>query len=263
MIAPWITTDDLVDQDFVTAHPELAQDAVAAASFVLFALSGRKYGGVRTVTEEYCQVGLDHFGLSTYYGPTGHPPLPGPGGYAIIYPELQYGIITNQIGGWCNTCGCTHLLRLRGAPVLSVKAVSVGSNDLDPSDYGLYDYSFIASPHACWRTCDDMTVTYTYGAPPPALGRMAAKAMADQFVLALEGSEECTLPERVTQISRQGMAITLLDPQDFLDKGRTGVYAADLFITTVNPDGARLRPRVFSPDIPRGRSVRRTTPTIP
>jgi hypothetical protein len=99
-------------------------------------------------------------------------------------------------------------------------------------------------------------VTYTYGTGPPALGRIAAKALADQYILAMSNSDECMLPQRVTQISRQGMSWTLLDPQDFLDKGRTGIYQVDLFLTTVNPDGARLRSRVFSPDIPRGKAVR-------
>jgi hypothetical protein len=178
-----------------------------------------------------------------------------------MYPELRYGVITNRVGGQCSSCGCTHLLRLRGAPVLEVTAVRVGGGDLDPAAYAIYDYSFIAAPNACWNTCDDVTVTYRYGAPPPALGRIAAKALADQYLLAMAGDEECALPQRITSISRQGMSWTLLDPQEFLDKGRTGIYQVDLFLATVNPDGARLRSRVFSPDIPRARSVRRTAPT--
>jgi hypothetical protein len=245
MVAPWITTDQLVDPDSL-----YAQDAVDSASFVLFMLSGRKYGGVRTVTEEYCQVGLSEIGLR-------YPTLPGPSGYPAIYPELDHGAIINRFGGCCSNCGCAHLLRLRGGPVLSVDYIAVGSRVLDSSDYAVYDYSYIAAPNRCWNTCDDVTVTYTYGAPPPALGRIAAKALADQYILAMSNDEECMLPQRVTQISRQGMSWTLLDPQDFLDKGRTGIYQVDLFLTTVNPDGARLRARVFSPDIPRGKAVRR------
>jgi hypothetical protein len=34
---------------------------------------------------------------------------------------------------------------------------------------------------------------------------------------------------------------------------RTGVYAVDLFLKSVNPDGARRRSKVFSPDVPRAR----------
>ena len=56
------------------------------------------------------------------------------------------------------------------------------------------------------------------------------------------------------------MSWTLLDPQDFLDKGRTGIYQVDLFLRTVNPDGARLRARVFSPDIPRGKTYAQRAP---
>jgi hypothetical protein len=253
MVADWITADKLITPD--SPH---AADAIESASFVLFFLSGRKYGGVRETTEEYCQVGLDQIGLSTYYGADGRPPLPGPSGYAVMYPELRHGVITNRIGGMCSTCGCTHLLRLRGAPVLEVTSVKVGGGEaVSPSAYAIYDHSFIASPNECWSTCDDVEVTYRYGTPPPALGRMAAKALADQYLLAMEGSDECELPQRVTQISRQGVSWTLLDPQEFLKEGRTGIYQVDLFLAVVNPDGARLRPRVFSPDIPRARTVRR------
>jgi hypothetical protein len=34
---------------------------------------------------------------------------------------------------------------------------------------------------------------------------------------------------------------------------RTGVYAVDLFLKSVNPDGAKRRSKVFSPDVPRAR----------
>jgi hypothetical protein len=49
----------------------------------------------------------------------------------------------------------------------------------------------------------------------------------------------------------------LLDSQDFIEEMRTGLYAVDLFLKTVNPDKARAKSRVFSPDIPR---ARRTNP---
>lgn len=251
MVAAWITTDQLSDPTSVHA-----EDAIAASSFVLFHLSGRKYGGVRTTTESYCQIGLDEIGFSTYYGPYGQP-LPGPSGYPAAYPELRNGVITNRACGFCSDCGCTHLLKLRGAPVIEVTAVRVGGSDLDPSAYVVYDHSFIAAPNKCWATCDDIEVRYSYGTGPPPLGQIAAAALADQYILAMADDDECALPQRVTQISRQGMSWTLLDPQDFLDKGRTGIYQVDLFLATVNPDGARLRARVFSPDIPHGRTVRR------
>ena len=87
-------------------------------------------------------------------------------------------------------------------------------------------------------------------------GRIAAKALADQYLLAMTGSEDCELPQRVTQVSRQGMSWTLLDPQDFLEKGRTGIYQVDLFLTRGQPEWCILRARVFSPDITRGKTKR-------
>jgi hypothetical protein len=42
---------------------------------------------------------------------------------------------------------------------------------------------------------------------------------------------------------------------------RTGVYAVDLFLKSVNPDGAKRRSKVFSPDVPRAR--RYTPKTVP
>jgi hypothetical protein len=255
MIAPWISTEALLDP----VSP-FAEDAVEAASHVLFMLSGRKYGGVRQTTEEYCQIGLNQFGAG--YGHANRAMLPGAHGYPMAYPELEHGVITNRIWGECNNCGCAHLLRLRGGPVLSVEAVYREGSPIDLADVVICDYSHIAVlPGRCWGTCGDLVVTYTYGAPPPALGRMAAVALADQYLLAMSGSDDCMLPQRVTQISRQGTSWTLLDPQDFLDKGRTGVYQVDLFLTAVNPDGARLRSRVFSPDTKRAKTPRAAVPT--
>jgi tetrahydromethanopterin S-methyltransferase subunit B len=49
------------------------------------------------------------------------------------------------------------------------------------------------------------------------------------------------------------VSYTLLDSQDFIDDMRTGIYAVDLFLKSVNPDKARAKARVFTPDIPRAR----------
>ena len=246
MVVSWISVDDL--EDPTSPH---AAEAVSAASFVLFNLSGRKYSGVHTTTEVYCQIGLD--GQGHVYPSTLNPG----GGGARVYPTLWDGQIINQIGGSCGTCGCPHLIRLRGTPVLSVQALSVGARSFADDEITVYDYSYIAAGSGrCWSSCDDVTVTYTYGSPPPSMGKIAARAMANQYVWAMADDDRCALPQRVTQVSRQGMSWTLLDPQTFLSEGLTGIYQVDLFLRTVNPDKARMRARVFSPDIPRARTPR-------
>jgi hypothetical protein len=250
MVAAWIGIDELAD---ATVDPAVAQDAIDAASFVLFHLSGRKYGGVRTVRETYCQDGLDL--SSTAYG-VNRNLLPGSSGYPAL-PVLEHGVITNRFGGPCGSCGCAHLIRLRGGPVLSVQEVWNGDTQLPLSKVAIYDYRYLmAGTNQCWQTCGELEVTYTYGAPPPVMGKLAARALANEYVLAVTGDEECALPQRITSISRQGETWTLLDPQDFLEKGKTGIYQVDLFLATANPDGARLRSRVFSPDMHRGKSYR-------
>jgi hypothetical protein len=91
---------------------------------------------------------------------------------------------------------------------------------------------------------------------------MAARTLAMEFAKLWAGDDDCMLPQRITSISRQGVSYTLLDSQDFIDDVRTGVYAIDLFLKTVNPDKARAKSRVFSPDVPRARRQQPKAPTL-
>jgi hypothetical protein len=85
------------------------------------------------------------------------------------------------------------------------------------------------------------------------MGKMAARTLAIEFAKLFNGDDTCALPQRVTSISRQGVSYTLLDSQDFIDEMRTGLYAVDLFLKSVNPDKAKAKARVFSTDVPRAR----------
>lgn len=258
--APWITADDLKLPVGMLDDDPIVVDAIEGASWVLWMLSARKYGGVRQVTELYCQVGLDQLGSTVLPTTLRQSMLSGSG--LQFYPMLREGVLTNEVFGACSTCGCEHTIRLRGGPVRSIQQLWDGETEVDLSNVAIYDYSYITAPYKCWCTCNDLEVTYRYGTNPPAMGRIAARDLATQYLLAMAGDDECALPQRVTQISRQGVSWTLLDPQDFLDSGRTGLYTVDLFLRTANPDRAKLRSRVFSPDLHRGRSYRlaRTDP---
>jgi hypothetical protein len=235
MIGAWTTVDRLYDPD-----AEDAKDAVQSASYILWALTGRKYSGVHQVTETYCQD-------SRRYG-------------AEVVPALLHGDVYNT----CGTCGgCGHILRLRGAPVLNVLSVAAMDAPVALSSIEVVDdIGIAAATGTCWGGCGDVTVTYQYGSLPPAAGVAAATELANQLLWSKTDDDRCALPARVTSVSRQGMSWTLLDPQDFLAEGRTGIYQVDLFIKAVNPDGARKRPRVFSPDIARGRSRRSAATTV-
>jgi hypothetical protein len=89
----------------------------------------------------------------------------------------------------------------------------------------------------------------------PASGRAAARILANELVKLYANDDTCALPQRVTSIVRQGVTYTVLDQQSFIDELKTGIYAIDLFLRAVNPDKARARSRVFSPDTPRARRI--------
>jgi hypothetical protein len=205
----------------------------------MWALSGRRFGGVKTVTERYeC------------------PPISESESSFIATPHLRGGEVYNFPRG----CGCSfngvdhNHLRLRGRPILSIAEVKLGSRVLSPSDYWIENRSLLGT-----TACDlcDAEITYTYGSRPPVAGERAARYLANQLVHSWSGDGECELPERVTSVSRQGVSYQLLDNQSFLDDARTGIYMVDLFLKAVNPDKARKPARVFSPDVPRGRRLMR------
>jgi hypothetical protein len=102
-----------------------------------------------------------------------------------------------------------------------------------------------------WNLCDDSTsVVYTFGEPPGEAGVQAAVELAIQMVLYQRGDGECQLPQRLQSVTRQGISMAVLDPQEFLADGRTGMYMIDLFLAAVNPKSRGQRARVWSPDIP-------------
>ena len=235
----WVVPEELEE---ASASP-YAYEACKAASYVLWAFSGRRYSGTRTVTERYecpCRSGM---GVAPYMDGTGE-----------IYNRVGglYGGSESVSGG----CGCSgtvggrHVrLRLRGAPVRSVEQVKKGDTVLDSSQYKVVNSSQLQLQGAGVDVCG-LEVTYTYGVTVPVAGRRAARKLASELVAGWSG-DECQLPDRVTSVSRQGFSFTVIDPQDFLDEGRTGIYEVDLFLRAANPDKARKPVRVFSPDLPK------------
>lgn len=216
----WVDPDDLDQRD-----PEAAVDAAKTASYILWNLSGRKFSGPRIVTERYSTINSE----------------------TLAQPELIAGRVVNAPSDRAR-------LRLRGLPVHEVKSVRTADGTIvNPDDYYLVEHSTLIFPT---RYLDDtLEVTYFYGSVPPTAGRRAARHLAEQLLLAWRGSDDCTLPARVTSISREGVSFTLLDSQDFLADLRTGLYTVDLFLKTVNSAGARAPAKVFSPDLPRAERV--------
>lgn len=246
----WVNVEELGTY----GESQYAYDACKTASYLLWGMSGRKYSGTTTVTEKY---------VSSY------DPYLRLGASAKNYqPVLVNGHVENVRSDGFGRFGeydflgdgtsSRSRLRLRGRKVVKIHNMrDQFGKIISPSKYYLSEHStIIANPGANWSP-SNVEVTYTYGTPPPTAGKAAARILAIELVKLYEGDDSCALPQRVTSISRQGVSYTLLDSQDFIDELRTGIYAIDLFLKTANPDRARARARVFSPDVSK---ARRTTP---
>ena len=243
----WITPEELG----VYAETEFAYEAAKSASYLMWSLSGRKFSGITTVTERYvCAT------LAYRYGPSvrnNKAELVMGDIYNIPYTDMDsYTAVTTD------GLSPQSRLRLRGRPVTKIHTIRNRSGVVvDPSSYYLVDHSTIqAVTGARWTPCD-IEVTYSYGTEPPTLGRLAARTLAFEFCKLWNGDDDCQLPQRVTSVSRQGVSYTILDSQEFIDDLRTGLYVVDMFLKSVNPDKARAKARVFTPDVPRGRRYTR------
>lgn len=143
-------------------------------------------------------------------------------------------------------------LGLRQRPVLSVQTVLVNGEYLEPTEYTLRNNAYLVRRGGVlWSLSgtNETLVTYTHGTRPPKAGKSAAVRLANEIILWYAGDPQCALPERITSVARQGVSYTILDPQDFIKQGRTGIYSVDSFIAAVNPDGQRKKPAIFNSNI--------------
>ena len=235
MTALWVQPSELGDM----SNSEYAEEACRVASYLMWAMSGRKFFGTGTTTERYIRNTIGTMpGLSTKTN------------IAMLYKgEVRNVMLYAQ--EWTSP---EARIRLRARPVTEIHTVRLDNGTvISPKDYVLVDNSTIQFYNATLWNPYNVEITYSYGTPPPVAGKMAARTLAREFAKLWAGDEDCALPRRVTSISRQGVSYTLLDSQDFIDDIKTGVYEVDLFLKTANPAKASQRSRVFSVDVPRGR----------
>ena len=251
------TLDDECCAKLATAFAEnavMAQACVDQAGEILYALSGRQFG-VCEVTARPCRRVCDFT-----CGTDGHP------GRNFGYrwtPVLQGGQWSNISCTTCRDyCFCTEVCEiLLPGPVDHITEIRLDGVVLDPSEYRVDNRRrLVRVGERCWPICQDMNleptevdtweVVYGRGRELPVAGQTALAALACELCKACIGDKDCCLPERVTTIARQGLTMALLDPMEFLSRGRTGIYAVDLWLSAVNPQGRSRHAGVFSPDAP-------------
>lgn len=208
--------------------------ALEMASHILYKLTGEKFQGIRSVAEMY------NVNQNAQIMPT-QP--------ALIQGNM-YNLPRNSAG--------TMKLHLRHRPVREIISITEMGSVLPHGSYEIRNRSFVVKKNKLpWLSdpLNEIEVEYTYGASIPTAGRFAALRLATELTLSWTDSPDCALPVRLSSVTRQGVQITVLDPQEFLDKGRTGLYEVDLFLRVYNPDGAKKKSKLYVPGRSRGERI--------
>lgn len=247
-----VPCDDIAsNEDFVArcnrvndAEADKAQRALDAANFLGWTLSGRRYGVCAIEGERPGRVGDRRSGCVQQ--------VASPGGSRCLCACCGAGA--------CGCPGVSQVIVGRVGPIVAVDEVRIAGEVLDPSAYALLDgRRLVRRDGGTWPACqllgrddddeDVLVVDYRWGIEPDPHARRAVATLACEFLKADVGDPDCTLPANVQSVSRQGISFEIVDPLDFLNNGRTGIYEFDLWIAAVNPSGLARPSRVRTPDI--------------
>lgn len=258
LCTPWLTPADLVlcdiDQDGSGDPPTAEEEAAAAravlvASLMLYRASGRQYPGLCTDVVRPCAgCGLPSQSLDYPFG--GSRPIG-------LYGPCSCGPHRDV------QCGCSvhAAVQLPGRPITSIVSVLMNGTDITDDVTVIDGDSLIRISGTPWPCIQDLTkaatepgtwqVTYTYGRIPDADGLLAAEVLACQLLAGWctsPGCPECKLPQRLTSMTREGDTIQMaaLDPFEFLEGGRFGVYEVDSWLSLENPGRIAAPARVRS-----------------
>lgn len=169
----------------------------------------------------------------------------------------------------CNCCALDFLRLPYGPPCQVTRYVIEGEDqDLDSIKLFYRAGEYVASNCDLWPTeqCqaagyfevgDPVTceteynwwIEYIYGRPIPAQGKLAALALACEYVYSCTDKTKCQLPTGVTSVSRQGLSYNIeTSSLTVYQSGLTGIGAVDRFLSTVNPNGLMEAPSFTNPD---------------
>lgn len=232
--------------------------AVQFATDIVWALSGRQFGT--------CEVTLRPCRDECYDTPWAGGVEPWPGTHGVG-PALIAGLWYNIVCSVCTgTCSCTSVSEVTlPAPVLSIIEVRVDGTILPTGSYRLDDSrKLVRLDGDVWPRCNDLNLDHTqldtwsvtaeYGQPVPEGGMWAVGEVACELLKAFTG-EDCRLPRNITQLVRQGVTIQYPDMNQLFSRGLTGLYLADMWISSVNPNRLAARSRTYSVDRPPHRRV--------
>lgn len=239
--------------DFASGDDPYCDDGLAVlerwaliASGILYAATGRQFSGVCTDTVRPCSRRGSCVQTLAYAASSGSRPL---------------WLDGDAIDGCTGLPGCRwhSTVLLPHEPVRQITEVVIDGVTVDPSSYTLVDRRLLVRSEGSWPCCQDLgapngdpdtwSVTYEYGVAPPPGGPEIAGVYACELAKACVADESCRLPRRVQSITREGITQVLIDPFDFFDSGRTGLYEVDAWIKAQNPAGVDRAARVLNVDL--------------
>lgn len=274
--APWITGDDVAGPGAGGGptpassgqDPRLAEvvlpdgltfnNVAQMATDLLYHRTGERWGGTRSAVirptrlTESCHLG----------GP--------------LWGAAGWGLADSSTFGWFSRwfpegwgCGYYSASLWLDGPHTNVTAVEVhnppdADGDLtSPGDWQLFGRRLVRmadpltnTPRA-WPCCQRLdlalgqpgtwAVSYSYGQPPPWGGVAAVRDLAVELAVAIGSTKQSRLPQRVTQVARQGVTVQVANAT-YLKDGYLGLPLVDAWVDSVNPAKLRRRPRVYTPD---------------
>lgn len=239
----------------LTSSPAVTGYAVAAASEVLWAMSGRQFGSCEVLLRPCRKACAPAWVTDTWWAGSWDrwPPYLGPG--STLWLDAVCG--TCQRGCGCNDADTLVL----PSPAQSVAQVLVDGVELvDGTNWTLYNGTLLVRIDGeKWPMCQDWTVpvsgvgawsvTPVFGFPVPMMGQLAVGELAAEIAAGCDAGD-CKLPAFTTSVSRQGVTQTFPTWAEIMQAGITGVGLplVDLFLRTENPEGLQMGPRIINPD---------------
>jgi hypothetical protein len=225
--------------------PETVRELAARlAVSTLWALSGRQFGTVDVTLAPYlAPVAVDRYGVGRSL----------PGG-------LRLNSAAGYATGGYGACFPARAFRLPG-PVDSVTEVVISGEVLPASSWVCDpDGTLVRTDGSSWPVAQDVyapvwTVRYVRGTPAPPDANLAAGLYAFELARGMTGDPACKLPSRTRDVTRQGISLTLLTPEDLAKGGGTGIKQVDDWLRSVNPGRQQEMSSLWVPGASRHRVI--------
>jgi hypothetical protein len=240
--------------------PNLQERALNYATTILWASTGRQFGECEQVVRPCGRYCRDDNVWGWWWN------------NGVFVPYISNGIWRNcwcgcGEGPGCCTCEPNQQVYLPG-PVVQVTQVVQDGFVVDPSEWRVDDAKWLVRTSGEWPWCQNynvdagvglfnantLQVTYTRGEPVPDALLDAAATLACEFAKAC-ANQPCRLPGRLSTVARQGVQLTFQNIDQLIASGFTGIPEVDQIIKAYNPYALPRPMRLWSPDLPKQRTV--------